>query len=60
MLRAQINTLSCCVQQQIFAEDMPEVEGLPRDRVLDYLERMDKSLVIPYLVCTSVFNTHNV
>lgn len=33
----------------IFIEDMPEVEGLPRPKVLDFLLRLHKSLVIPYL-----------
>lgn len=37
---------------QIFTEDLPEVETLPRDRVLDYLERIGKDLAIPYLVST--------
>ena len=35
---------------QIFTEDMPEVESLPREPVLDYLEKTSKDLVIPYLV----------
>ncbi|RZF37701.1 hypothetical protein LSTR_LSTR003112 [Laodelphax striatellus] len=34
---------------KIFTEDMPEVEQLPRPRILDYLLRTQKSLVIPYL-----------
>ena len=29
---------------------MQEVESLPRDRVLEYLERKAADLVIPYLV----------
>lgn len=33
----------------IFTEEMPEVEGLPRPKVLDYLLRLHKKLVIPYL-----------
>lgn len=35
---------------KIFTEDIPEVEHLPRPKVLDYLLRTQKSLVIPYLV----------
>lgn len=34
----------------IFIEDIQEVEGLPRPKVLDYLLRLHKNLVIPYLV----------
>lgn len=34
---------------KIFTEDIAEVEQLPRPRVLDYLLRTQKSLVIPYL-----------
>ena len=45
---------------QIFTEDMTEVELLPRDRVVDYLEGIAKDLVIPYLVlkwnCIFLFN----
>ncbi|KAK3931419.1 Vam6/Vps39-like protein [Frankliniella fusca] len=33
----------------IFTEDMPEVESLPRPKVLDFLLRLHKNLVIPYL-----------
>ncbi|KAJ1528436.1 hypothetical protein ONE63_006848 [Megalurothrips usitatus] len=33
----------------IFTEEIPEVEGLPRPKVLDYLLREHKELVIPYL-----------
>lgn len=33
----------------IFTEDTPEVESLPRDKVLDYLERIHRPLAIPYL-----------
>lgn len=36
--------------QQIFTEDLPEVESLPRDRVLGFLIENFKSLAIPYLV----------
>ena len=36
--------------EQIFIEDMHEVEMLPRERVLDYLERKAKPLVETYLV----------
>lgn len=34
---------------KIFTEDMPEVEALPRPRVLDFLLRSHTSCVIPYL-----------
>ncbi|XP_065215173.1 vam6/Vps39-like protein [Planococcus citri] len=34
---------------KIFTEDIQEVEQLPRPKVLDYLNRTNKSLVIPYL-----------
>ncbi|GLV35804.1 Vacuolar protein sorting 39 [Carabus blaptoides fortunei] len=34
---------------KIFIEDLQEVENLPRPKVLDYLLRTHKSLVIPYL-----------
>ena len=34
---------------QIFTEDIPEVESLPRDKVLDYLMVKAKDLAIPYL-----------
>uniref|UniRef100_A0A1B6MRH7 CNH domain-containing protein n=1 Tax=Graphocephala atropunctata TaxID=36148 RepID=A0A1B6MRH7_9HEMI len=34
---------------KIFTEDTAEVEHLPRPKVLDYLLRTQKSLVIPYL-----------
>lgn len=36
--------------QQIFTEDLPEVESLPRDRVLGFLVENFKGLAIPYLV----------
>lgn len=35
---------------QIFTEDLPEVESLPRDRVLGFLVENFKGLAIPYLV----------
>ena len=35
---------------KIFTEDIPEVEALPREDVLDYLEKTNSDLVIPYLV----------
>jgi len=38
---------------QIFTEDLPEVEGLPRDQVLEHIEQNAKDLVIRYLVRTS-------
>lgn len=34
---------------QIFTEDIAEVEALPRPRVLDFLLKSHKSVVIPYL-----------
>ncbi|CAH1791977.1 unnamed protein product [Owenia fusiformis] len=34
---------------KIFTEDLPEVENLPRQKVLDYLEKTDKNLMVPYL-----------
>ena len=34
---------------KIFTEDIPEVETLPRDKVLDYLEKNSKELAISYL-----------
>ncbi len=44
---------SCRLCLQIFTEDIPEVEALPREDVLDYLEKTSPDLVIPYLVCIS-------
>lgn len=43
---------------QIFTEDLPEVEALPRDKVLSFLIENFKSLAIPYLVRTqcTMFN----
>lgn len=35
---------------QIFIEDAPEVMQLPRLKILDFLVKNNKSLVIPYLV----------
>ena len=35
---------------QIFTEDTPEIETLPRAKVLDYLEKINPRLAIPYLV----------
>ena len=35
---------------QIFTEDTPEIETLPRAKVLDYLEKINPHLAIPYLV----------
>lgn len=35
---------------QIFTEDIPEVEGLPRDQVLSHIEQNAPELQIPYLV----------
>ncbi|XP_071079249.1 vam6/Vps39-like protein isoform X1 [Haliotis cracherodii] len=34
---------------KIFTEDTPEIESLPRDEVLEFLERTGKDLAIPYL-----------
>lgn len=39
-----------CILFQIFTEDIPEVETLPRDKVLEYLEKNSKELAISYLV----------
>ena len=38
------------VSSQIFTEDLPEVEGLPRDKVLAHIEQCAKQLTIRYLV----------
>lgn len=35
--------------QQIFTEDLPEVELLPRDKVLNFLKEGFKELAVPYL-----------
>jgi len=35
---------------QIFTEDMDEVRSLPRENVLNFIEKADESLVVPYLV----------
>lgn len=40
---------------QIFTEDTPEVESLPRDQVLSHIEQNAPQLQIPYLVSTDVF-----
>ncbi|XP_011445059.3 vam6/Vps39-like protein [Magallana gigas] len=34
---------------KIFTEDLPEVENLPREEVLNYLENINSELAIPYL-----------
>jgi tetratricopeptide (TPR) repeat protein len=34
---------------KVFIEDSPETESLPRNVVLEYLERIDSSFTIPYL-----------
>ncbi|KAK3093225.1 hypothetical protein FSP39_012933 [Pinctada imbricata] len=34
---------------KIFTEDLPEVESLPRDKVLNYLEKNNKNLAVSYL-----------
>lgn len=41
---------------KMFTEDIAEVEQLPRPKVLDYLLRTHKDLVIPYLVKLTLFN----
>ena len=35
---------------QIFTEDLPEVETLPREKVMNYLEKLNKNLAVSYLV----------
>ncbi len=35
---------------RIFTEDVDEVKSLPRDKVVDHLEEISPSLVVPYLV----------
>ena len=35
---------------QIFTEDMGEVKTLPRENVLNFIEKADETLVVPYLV----------
>jgi hypothetical protein len=42
---------------KMFTEDIAEVEQLPRPKVLDYLLRTHKDLVIPYLVHLALFNS---
>lgn len=37
---------------QIFTEDLPEVESLPRNKVLGFLIENFKNLAVPYLVRT--------
>uniref|UniRef100_A0A2C9M943 CNH domain-containing protein n=1 Tax=Biomphalaria glabrata TaxID=6526 RepID=A0A2C9M943_BIOGL len=37
---------------KIFTEDLPEIENLPRDQVLDFLEKVSPDLAIPYLIHT--------
>ena len=39
-----------CFSSKIFTEDLPEVEGLPRDKVLAHIEQCAKQLTIRYLV----------
>lgn len=46
-------SLICCLQ--IFTEDLPEVEGLPRDKVLAHIEQSAKQLSIRYLVSNHRF-----
>lgn len=45
---------------KMFTEDIAEVEQLPRPKVLDYLLRTHKDLVIPYLVQLTLFNSTEV
>lgn len=42
-------TISTVFWQQIFTEDLTEVEMLPRDKVLDFLKDGFKELAVPYL-----------
>lgn len=45
---------------QIFTEDMDEVKSLPRENVLNFIEKADETLVVPYLVhytCIILFVT---
>lgn len=42
-------TVSTMFWQQIFTEDLTEVELLPRDKVLDFLKEGFKELAVPYL-----------
>jgi hypothetical protein len=42
---------------KMFTEDIAEVEQLPRPKVLDYLLRTHKDLVIPYLVHFTLFTS---
>jgi len=39
-----------CIVRQIFTEDMDEVKSLPRENVLNFIEKADETLVVPYLV----------
>ena len=41
---------------KIFTEDIAEVEQLQRPKVLDYLLRTHKDLVIPYLVMAHIIH----
>ncbi len=47
-LKANFNS-AFPILPQIFTEDIPEVESLPRAGVLDYLTTKAKELAIPYL-----------
>lgn len=40
---------TCFCSLQIFIDDIAEVESLPRPRVLDFLLKSHKTVVIPYL-----------
>jgi hypothetical protein len=42
---------------KMFTEDIAEVEQLPRPKVLDYLLRTHKDLVIPYLVTAYIITS---
>ena len=49
LLQNEVNYFPFLVHQQIFTEDIPEVESLPRNAVLDHLMTKAKELAIPYL-----------
>lgn len=39
-----------CRVLQIFTEDLDEVRSLPRENVLNFIEKADETLVVAYLV----------
>jgi len=48
-----------CRAAQIFTEDMEEVKSLPRENVLNFIEKADETLVVPYLVsCLQVISRY--